>query len=115
MTNLVNNAIKFTKKGGISIRTTKQNDLVQVTVQDSGPGIKEDDIARLFHEFEQLSNRKTGGTGLGLAISRKIIQKHNGRIWAESEFGKGTSFCFALPVGEQIEMGQLNVKENISC
>ena len=115
LTNLVNNAIKFTEHGSITISTAMKNNLLHVSVQDSGSGIEEDDIPKLFHEFEQLSNRKTGGTGLGLAITRKIIQKHNGRIWAESEFGKGTSFCFVLPVAVENEMRQLNVIENINC
>lgn len=103
LTNLVDNAIKFTKKGDIIIATSKSNSSVHISVQDTGHGIKKEDLPRLFYEFEQLSdvnNRKTGGTGLGLAISRQIIKEHNGRIWAESEFGKGTTINFMLPIGK---------------
>ena len=99
--NLVGNAIKFTDTGNITIATAKADDTVRISVHDTGPGIKKENLPRLFHEFEQLSDtneRKTGGSGLGLAISRRIIEKHNGKIWAESESGKGTSFYFELPV-----------------
>lgn len=101
LTNLVNNAIKFTERGSISIVTNRSDNGIQVSVQDTGPGIKKEDIPRLFQQFEQLEkgdNRKTGGTGLGLAISKEIIQRHGGRIWAAAELGKGTAFCFILPV-----------------
>jgi signal transduction histidine kinase len=100
LTNLVNNAIKFTEQGSITITTTKTDGNVEISIQDTGPGIEESDIVKLFHEFEQLDekDRKTGGTGLGLAISKEIIQKHNGKIWAKSEFGNGACFSFILPV-----------------
>ncbi len=99
MTNLVNNAIKFTDHGSIKIRGIKEENMVHVIIEDTGPGIKQDDIPKLFHSFQQLhdlNNRKPGGTGLGLAISREIIQLHHGKIWAESEPGKGSSFHFQL-------------------
>jgi signal transduction histidine kinase len=99
--NLVNNAIKFTETGSIRITTSRHEDNIRVSIQDSGCGIKKEDIPRLFQEFEQLatadSDRKTGGTGLGLAISKKIIENHGGKIWAESDYGKGTTFYFELP------------------
>ena len=100
LTNLVGNAAKFTDDGSITITTAKDDNNICVSVQDTGIGIKQEDLSRLFNEFEQLSNiddRKTGGTGLGLAISRRIIGQHNGKIWAESEFGKGTTMSFVLP------------------
>lgn len=99
--NLMNNALKFTEKGSISIATQKKDKTIKISVADTGFGIKKEDIEKLFHMFEQLEksgDRKTGGTGLGLAISKEIIEKHNGKIWAESKPGKGTSFCFTLPV-----------------
>ena len=99
--NIVNNAVKFTKQGDIIITTAKDDNIVHVCVQDTGPGVKEEDLPKLFREFEQIStgkDRKTGGTGLGLAISRQIIKEHNGEIWAESEYGKGATFHFVLPV-----------------
>jgi len=104
--NLVNNAIKFTDQGGVTITSAKEGKTIRISVQDTGPGIKEEDLPRLFHEFEQLtdiSNRKPGGSGLGLVISKKIIERHNGKIWAESEYGKGTTFHFVLPVEERRE------------
>ena len=104
LTNIVNNAIKFTEKGAITVTTSKQDNVVCVAVQDTGPGVKKEDIQKLFHKFEQLAkqdDRKTGGTGLGLAISKEIVEKHNGKIWAESKYGKGITFYFTLPVMEK--------------
>ncbi len=104
LTNLTDNAIKFTHKGGIVIESCRQDDSVCVSVKDTGLGIKQANLPRLFCEFEQLSDPKDGkigGSGLGLAISRKIIEEHNGRIWVESEFGKGTTFYFILPLQQK--------------
>ncbi|MDD1777292.1 MAG: ATP-binding protein [Candidatus Helarchaeota archaeon] len=101
LTNLVNNAIKFTEKGSIVIASSRGDNVIQVSVEDSGPGVKVEDMGRLFQQFgqlEEITERKTGGTGLGLAISKEIIEKHKGRIWAESEFGKGATFWFILPI-----------------
>ncbi|MDO8489313.1 MAG: ATP-binding protein [Candidatus Omnitrophota bacterium] len=97
LANLVNNSLKFTEKGSISISTTKGHNVVQVLVKDTGSGIKEEDRPRLFQQYEQLV-RKTGGTGLGLAISLEIIKAHGGEIWAESKFGQGTIMYFTLPI-----------------
>ncbi len=100
--NLVNNAIKFTSKGGVTVVVTKDDfyNTINVTVEDTGEGIRSSDIPKLFGQFTQLGglkDRKTGGTGLGLAISKQIINAHNGHIWVESEFGKGSRFSFSLP------------------
>lgn len=103
--NLVNNAIKFTDKGRIVIRTAKEGEnAVRVSVEDQGIGIREEDLPKLFISFSQISSageRKTGGTGLGLAISRKIVEAHKGRIGVESEVGRGSTFYFILPVKER--------------
>jgi signal transduction histidine kinase len=99
--NLVGNAIKFTDTGGITVEVTLADGAFQVAVADTGPGIAVQDQQVVFDEFRQLddsSARKKGGTGLGLAISKKIIELHGGRIWVESELGKGSTFRFALPV-----------------
>ena len=103
LVNLLSNAIKFTDAGGVKILSVlnPQDQSVRVSVEDSGPGIKTDDIPKLFHKFQQLGEpglRKTGGTGLGLAICQEIIRQHGGKIWVESELGKGSRFCFTLPV-----------------
>ena len=100
LTNLANNAIKFTEKGGITITTGKRDNIIQVTVKDTGPGIKEEDMPKLFQQFVQLQ-RKMGGTGLGLSICKQIIEAHRGKIWAESEFGNGATFHFILPIKER--------------
>jgi len=101
LTNIINNAIKFTETGGIVITTKKELNSVFVSIKDTGPGIKTEDISKLFQKFSQLEkgiSRKTGGTGLGLAISREIIEKHGGKIWVESQLLKGSTFCFTLPI-----------------
>ena len=70
-------------------------------MQDTGIGINEEDIPRLFSRFEQLDSgmtRKTGSTGLGLSICKEIIEKHNGKLWVESKFGVGSVFNFVLPL-----------------
>jgi len=100
LVNLVNNAVKFTETGSITIAARREGDAVVVTVADTGPGIKKEDLPKLFQKFQQLespSRRKTGGTGLGLAICKQIVEKHTGKIWVDSEVGVGTRFSFLLP------------------
>ncbi|MFH1617225.1 MAG: CheR family methyltransferase [Candidatus Margulisiibacteriota bacterium] len=101
ITNLLSNAIKFTQTGIITVTTSLDNGMAQVSVRDTGMGIKTEDMGRLFQAFGQLEGnigKKMGGTGLGLAISKEIITAHHGRIWAESEPGKGSVFYFTLPL-----------------
>lgn len=100
LTNLVSNAMKFTDKGSITIASRRIENSIHVSVIDTGCGMKQEDIPKLFQQFQQLGsgNRKTGGTGLGLAISKDIVEKHGGRIWVESKFGKGTTIHFLLPI-----------------
>ncbi|MCX6353496.1 MAG: ATP-binding protein [Candidatus Aureabacteria bacterium] len=97
LTNLANNAIKCTKNGGIIICTSRGDNFIQVMVKDTGIGIKKENMQKLFQAFTQLQ-RKIGDTGLGLYICKKIIAAHKGRIWAESEFGKGTAVYFTVPI-----------------
>jgi PAS domain S-box-containing protein len=97
LTNLVNNALNATEKGYIKVTTTQTEHFIQVSVQDTGSGIKQEDMPKLFQEYEQLE-RKGGGTGLGLVISQDIILAHSGKMWAESIFGKGTTIHFVLPI-----------------
>jgi signal transduction histidine kinase len=99
--NLVGNAIKFTDAGEVAIKAEANNGSFYVSVHDTGPGISAADQAKLFQEFQQADNaitKKKGGTGLGLAISKRIIEMHGGKIWVESEPGKGSTFAFTLPV-----------------
>jgi len=101
LTNLVSNAINNAERGSVTLASKKENDVVHIRVQDTGIGIPAEDIPRLFQPFEQMNDskgRKKGGTGLGLAISKEIILAHQGKIWAESEVGKGSTFQFTLPL-----------------
>jgi signal transduction histidine kinase len=99
--NLVGNAIKFTEAGEIAVQAIAADGAFHVSVRDTGPGIAAKDQQRVFEEFQQVdssSTREKGGTGLGLSISKKIIELHGGRIWVESELGRGSTFHFTLPV-----------------
>jgi len=104
LTNLIDNAIKFTDKGAIKIFTEfREGDAsVKVCVEDKGIGILKEDIPKIFQPFIQVgenSGKKKGGTGLGLVICKEIIEQLGGKIWVESVFKKGSRFYFSLPVG----------------
>ena len=100
--NLLSNSSRFTPEGGkIEIEAVRNGTSCQVSVIDNGIGIKKEDQARIFEPFCQLDNAPTkggGGTGLGLAVVKQIVEKHGGRIWVESEYGKGSRFTFTLPL-----------------
>jgi len=101
--NLLNNASRFTYDGGMTVRAVARDGEIEVTVEDTGIGIPADQLEEVFLEFHQVdgSPRRThDGTGLGLAICRQFVQLHGGRIWAESEVGKGSRFHFTLPLPE---------------
>ncbi len=109
ISNLTHNALKFTESGGhIAVRATWCNDGrdVQIAIQDSGIGIPEQDLSRIFERFYKVDRSRTRtqgelrGTGLGLAIAKHIVEAHGGKIWAESVQGKGSTFYFTLPSGE---------------
>ncbi len=97
--NLLHNAIKFTPSGGrIAIAATSLDDTIQLSISDTGPGIPPEDLPRIFERFYKVDRaRGKGGTGLGLAIARHVVEAHGGRIWAESQLGKGTTFYFTIP------------------
>lgn len=100
ITNLFDNAVKYTPSGNVSVGVTGNNDVVQLFVRDTGPGIMAEDVPHLFQKFYRVDNSATrtiGGTGLGLFICRKIIELYHGRIWVESEVGKGSTFYINLP------------------
>ncbi|MDD4909721.1 MAG: ATP-binding protein [Candidatus Omnitrophica bacterium] len=98
-TNLVGNALKFTRLGHIKISIQKKDRGVECSVSDTGAGITKEDLPKVFDKFQQFS-RTTGsgekGTGLGLSIAKGIVEMHGGKIWVESELGKGTKFSFTL-------------------
>lgn len=98
--NIVDNAIKYTNEGQVVVRLTGDAGIIQVQVQDSGIGIPSEDIGHLFQKFYRVDNSSTrtiGGTGLGLFICKKVVELYNGRIWVESEYGKGSTFFINLP------------------
>lgn len=99
--NLLNNAARFTEQGSVTVRASRSEDGVLFQVADTGIGIPEDQIPRLFEEFGQLESgtkRRHDGVGLGLAISRGFVELHGGRIWAESKVGRGSTFYVHLPL-----------------
>jgi signal transduction histidine kinase len=99
--NLVGNAIKFTDKGEVAIKASCSDGSLTVNVHDTGPGISKADQARIFDEFQQADSSVTkgkGGTGLGLSIAKHIVEMHGGRLWVESELGRGSTFSFMVPV-----------------
>jgi signal transduction histidine kinase len=99
--NLLGNALKFTDAGEVVVQASATGDAFELSISDTGPGIAPEDQVRIFEEFQQVdssSTRRKGGTGLGLSISKKIVELHGGRIWVESEPGRGSTFRFTLPV-----------------
>jgi len=101
--NLVGNAVKFTAEGGqVWLRADTLDEVVRVEVGDTGPGIPVEDHERIFLEFEQArigsTKSKPEGTGLGLALAKKFVEMHGGKIWVESEVGKGSRFYFTIPL-----------------
>jgi PAS domain S-box-containing protein len=101
LTNLLSNAIKFSEAGNkVKLIVKQQQSDVLFKVQDQGRGIPTDKLETIFERFQQVDasdSRKKGGTGLGLAICRHIVEQHNGKIWVESVYGQGSTFCFTLP------------------
>ena len=115
LTNLVGNSLKFTNSGGITVRAyqtsaesnTLSQPAVRIEVADTGIGISAEDKEAIFERFFRVENRvhTLEGTGLGLSIVRNIIEKHNSRVYIESEVGVGTTFWFELPI-HQAEVEQ---------
>ncbi|MBZ0284036.1 MAG: HAMP domain-containing histidine kinase [Anaerolineae bacterium] len=98
--NVISNACKFTEAGTITINAQAANGEIVIAVKDTGPGIAQEDQAMVFEAFKQTKSglRQAGGTGLGMPIAQSLAEAHNGRLWLESEFGKGTTFSIALPI-----------------
>jgi len=104
--NLLDNAIKFNRIGGeVEIRVSEEQGWVKITISDTGIGIPEDRLKDIFKPLTQLDpspTRRYGGTGTGLAVTKRIVEAHGGKIWVESEVGKGSTFYVMLPVEEKI-------------
>jgi signal transduction histidine kinase len=102
LANLIDNAIKFNKKGGeVLIEAKQKGKFAEVSVSDTGTGIAKKHLSKVFERFYQAdvsASRAYGGTGLGLAIAKEIVEAHGGKIWVESELGKGSKFTFTIPV-----------------
>lgn len=100
LSNLIENAIKYTEKGNISVDLTGDNEHLKISVHDSGIGIPPEDVSHLFQKFYRIDNsstREIGGTGLGLYLCRRLVEVMGGRIWVESNYGKGSTFFVEIP------------------
>ncbi len=100
ITNLLGNAVKFSPENGtVTVALGCAPGVVECRVIDDGPGIPPDQLARIFGKFEQVvgQSKRRGGTGLGLAIAQALVHEHGGRLWVESELGRGSQFVFTLP------------------
>ena len=105
--NLLNNASRFTKQGGVTISVQLLQNAVQISIADTGVGIASQDIPKVFEEFRQVdgsTRRNHEGTGLGIPLSRRLIELHNGRMWLESEPGRGSTFYFTLPIAINVSV-----------
>jgi signal transduction histidine kinase len=101
LTNLAGNALKFTKQGRVEVWVERQGDNLLYRVSDTGIGIPQNELENIFGEFQQVDTaitREFSGTGLGLNITKKFVEMHGGRIWVESELGKGSTFFFSIPL-----------------
>jgi len=100
LTNLIGNAIKFTDAGYVELGITDKGPHVECYVADTGPGISKEDLGKVFGRFQQFKSALSSsqkGTGLGLSIAKDIVGLHGGKIWVESEPGRGTKFIFTIP------------------
>ena len=131
ITNLVSNAIKFTPENGeISVTVNKQkgellnkeglcedSEYIVVSVKDSGIGIEEENLKKVFDKFQQIENslsRKVGGTGLGLSIAKQLVDAHKGAIWVESVINQGSKFSFAIPILSDMEIFKSALEKEIA-
>ncbi|MDR1619670.1 MAG: GHKL domain-containing protein, partial [Clostridiales bacterium] len=108
ISNLVDNALKYTEKGSVSVTLRQDGAFAVVTVRDTGIGIPEESIPRLFERFyrvDKARSRDTGGTGLGLSIVERIVALHGGAIHVESAVGTGATFTLRLPLNSAIQRG----------
>jgi signal transduction histidine kinase len=117
--NLISNALKFSKPGGkVTIELQEREHEVEVIVSDQGKGIAAEDLERIFGKFyqvEESATREQGGTGLGLAICKGIIEAHRGKIWAESELGRGSRFHFTLARAEEAPVSEQDAQISVAA
>jgi signal transduction histidine kinase len=107
LTNLLCNALKFTPpKGSVVVRVEQVGDEVRFGVRDTGAGMASDKLESIFERFEQLDENDHRGVGLGLYISKCIVERHHGRIWAESKLGEGSTFYFTLPIAPPADLSK---------
>ncbi len=113
ITNLISNAIKFTNTGGITIIAKKEEGNIVVQIKDTGIGIKPEFLTKVFEKFKQITDDDSDtlgdrpkGTGLGLTICKEIIEHHSGKIWVESEYGKGSTFIFTIPAMKETTLSK---------
>ncbi len=102
--NLISNALKHTNEGHVCVEAIEKDKEIIIVVEDTGSGIAEDNFDALFQEFKQLDDvntRKQGGTGLGLSITKRLVELQKGKIWVESDIGKGSKFFFSLPISNE--------------
>ena len=118
LSNLVKNALQFTDTGGtVAIKASEEAGYVQVSVADTGVGIPARDLPKLFDRFYQVEEhltRRHGGMGLGLSVAKSMIELHGGRIWVESEEGKGSTFTFLLPINGESEEPETSASPFVS-
>lgn len=112
ITNLVSNAIKYSPRGGeIAVHVSSDGENLLVAVSDEGMGIPADKLSRIFEKFERVDNRDTrevGGTGIGLFLVKHLVERHGGQVWAESEFGKGSTFSFRVPIEPDMSLEEVD-------
>lgn len=114
--NLIENSLKFTDSGYIEIGVNEGKDVIECFVSDTGIGINKEDISKVFSKFQkfrQPSGKHNGGTGLGLSIAKGIVEMHKGKIWCQSEIGKGTKFLFSLPLHTTEDLFRESVNEGL--
>ncbi len=105
--NLLSNAFKYTMEGGrVSIMARQKENCTFLEIQDTGIGVPADKLQKIFEEFYQVEGGKQGGAGLGLAIAKRLVEEHGGKIWAESQIGKGSTFYLALPTDTEKKDGR---------
>ena len=107
LVNLLGNAVKFTDEGSVRLRAAVANTTLRLEVTDTGVGVPRESLEKIFDKFHQAEigdtvqeGRRRQGTGLGLAICRQIVEHYQGRIWAESELGRGSTFIVELPLNQ---------------